>query len=157
MWRTQVAASHGESSVLWAGLFPGSLNDFTTAPGRPIISDWSLNATRYAPPLMPRPLRPNGSTMREKLRSLISGGNWMNSDDPSNTPNDDQPEIERSAADVAKGLEEVVHLNRQQFEAFTAIRKDLADLTQRIKGGNLLLLPRTTKPHSPSRRKRGSP
>ncbi len=91
--------------------------------------------------------------MLGRLSWLIFGGNWMSSGRGSNPPSTDD-DTERTAADVARGLEEVVRLNRLQFEAFADIRRDLQHLTERIKEGELLLLPRAHRPSARTRIKR---
>lgn len=92
--------------------------------------------------------------MLGKLSCMIFGLNWMSSGPESNAPNDEQPDQERTAADIASGLEEVVRLNRLQFEAFQDIKADLVSLTERIKSGRLLLLPRAHRPSAPRRNRR---
>lgn len=151
MWTTLRLALSSRRCFL---LSPGLPSVSTIALALPTMSDWSLSATRYAPPPMPRPSRRSVSTMLGKLSCVIFGINWMSSGDPSNTPSDPRTADERTADDLARGLEEVVRLNRLQFEAFTDIRKDLQDLTERIKGGNLLLLPRMHQPRVIARQKR---
>ena len=78
----------------------------------------------------------------------------MNSGPGSNMPNSEQDDTERTVEDVAQGLNEVVRLNRLQFEAFADIRRDLQHLTQRIKEGELLLLPSAHRPSARTRIKR---
>jgi hypothetical protein len=148
MWKT---ASSERYSRLWGLRLAGWQSGSTIAPV-PLITSASLpNATPYAPPPMPRPSRRSVSSMLVRLSYAISGRNWMTSDPESNTPNGQDTDTERSVADVARGLEEVVRLNRMQFEAFAALRRDLEQLTERVKGGNLLLLPRAPHPRKRTR------
>jgi hypothetical protein len=148
MWKTESSERY---SPLWGLRSVGSPNAYTIAPVLLITSASLPNGTPYAPPPMPRPSRRSVFTMLVRLSYAISGRNWMTSGRGSNTPNGQDTDTERSAADVARGLEEVVRLNRMQFEAFAALRRDLEQLTERVKGGNLLLLPRAPHPRKRTR------
>jgi hypothetical protein len=143
MWKTE---SSGRYSRLWGLRLAGWQSGSTIAPV-PLITSASLpSGTRSAPPPMPPRKKPSVFTMLVRWSYAISGRNWMTSDLESNTPNGPDTDTERSAADVARGLEEVVKLNRLQFEAFAALRRDLEHLTERVRQGNLLLLPRSPHP-----------
>jgi hypothetical protein len=148
MWKTAYSVRY---SPLWALRLAGWQSGSMTPPVLPITSGSLPSAIPSAPPLMPPPPRQSVSTMLVRLSYAISVRNWMSSDPGSTEQNEDCLERERTAADVARGLEEVVRLNRAQFEAFAAIRRDIEDLTERIKSGNLLLLPRSPHPRKRTR------
>jgi hypothetical protein len=150
MWKT---ASSERYSRLWGLRLAGWQSGSTIAPV-PLITSASLpSGIPYVPPPMPPPRRPSGSTMLVRLNSVIFGHGSTSLSQRSNAPNGEAHDDERTADDIARGLEEVVRLNRVQFEAFAVIRRDLEDLTKRIKGGNLLLLPRSPHPRSAPRKR----